>query len=372
MILTGAVLFIAALCATDSDSIKDGADYISFLEDATRQERNKIVRGHFEVSGTKLELKGRSECSGEVTIRSWFDFADSKMRFDRIEPAISSQLSAEFKEKLKENPGASASPADFAPAIKMQRGVFIEDGKAAYFSRGVGIVEERDAHEAIVAKLKAKDYFKWFDVRGVGLLHYDDMRRMLAFDTIVAGIGQWHTPCVRKLGDGKVEITAFVSSWKKVVIVSEHEGFAPISMDLYRGRTESGRLVWEDSPVERSASEWFQVENVWLPRRWSVESAMDDSIRGRFDYEFDWKSVNEELAPETFLAENARQSDADMLIDGRGEKPIVVGPVLKVPNVHENTTHGPSLFLCLNMVAIIVIAIMLVGQRRGMWRHGDT
>lgn len=288
----------------------DSRQEFPFLWTGMKNHRQRLRSGIVRMSGRLLEDDPNAlRLEGEVRIFSAFDFGEGKMRFDRTEPRAAI-LSA----------GAPGSIPRWSRMITGGKFVRVP-GKTIYHVAGDVLT---DTHvESANPPVPARPW----DVRGLGLYHWLDLRKAADYDDVV---GNWEKVAPEEVvdeGRGIHRIGWTVGSGivRRTLWLDETKGFAPIRFELRWKDPDHPGVLSEPKAV--CDVTWAESGGVWVPTTYRIEDRQSVPRTRIYELALEWESVNEPVPADLFTLEGMKLDPGNILVDNRLGKPIVVGKI---------------------------------------------
>lgn len=355
------VIAFLIICGTpnvgtgDEAAETDSADEISFALRASQANRETLTRGAFRISGTKSFYYADQEhepAEGRVDGFYAFDTRTGLQRFDMRIPVMMGFRS-------RKNPET--------PERELRRTELNSVRQDEYFAW----YDEAKSHIRTSLHLDLPQT-EWsggldfanalFDIRAAGLSNFEQFQNGTSLreviDALIRDMTTYHVEGdILRLEGGQPEYGIEV-----IVVLDVARNYLPLSL----------KTVAEGSgTVMSTRAEWEEQNETWVPVSLFVElvEPWEDKLSyERFEYNFEWSHVNEDMPLRFFSYEDFPDVENGVrVVDRRGQEPRLVG-IWQDGNVMQAATKplyadapisspGLSKWVWLNLALILLFFI---------------
>lgn len=318
-----------------------------------KDNRDRLQMGVFRAHGQLKINTEMNRVEGEVHIFSAFDFPQKLLRFDRAEPV-----------PFKINPTKNARPLSQWGGKYARNRITVD----------ISLPEDPFAVSFPLGK-KAPPQLAVFDVRVVGLYDWLGVTRSFDYDDIYKHYST-RVPAEIEIQDNIYRLSIHQDAGgipvRHEIWLDGNKGFSPIHFERRFRDAKSPDGKWSE-PDCISESTWNQVDGVWVPSSWKLETLKKGTVQKGYYLTFEWEAINRPIEERLFSKEGFDLPKGTYLVDLRLQKPIVTEIVGGGPNYVLNAeatlpTHSWffSTWVWLLRIALVVllVAAVLIWWRR--------
>jgi hypothetical protein len=274
---------------------KQQSEAYQYILASIKSEREKLRTGICSISGpikTRFKNNAPDSTEGAVSGLLAFDFKASKIRYDITRPGWVVDPST-----LQSAGGDHVTAKHIKGRLTKQ---FADDGANLAFWHSDNnlctIAPNNSSGERLASEL--------FDVRATSLHDPVSLRDVYSFEKILASLSlQGRFATVRQNDSGP-----WVVEWNSKDQLFDHK----FTLDVNPERGWSATSYKHEArPLNRPAekwstgyqfaSQWKEVEGVWVPTRYTYwRGGIGAGFEESFDYQLDWKNVNQPVDPGMF------------------------------------------------------------------------
>lgn len=373
-VIRGVFILVSFVCSAQATRADEGSqfkfdDTVSAAErevadlymSGMMSSRERLITGEYIAVGRVSRKRPEvAPLEGEFGLYSCFDYQNGMLRFDRREQV--------YVESFAQVAGTSAS----TPATKRKRMV-----KSELIEGRCILTPERliDWHDAAPGQVRINERGSKnlsgsampFDVRALGLVLLSGLEsNMSVMEMVSLCSRQEITEVVAETNDVCRITWDFgpTERIRRIVWLDQRFGFSPTRMELW----SSGlRDKPSTTPVllTKSTCTWHEQEHVWVPTSFVIEGEMDGPKPAKYELSFNWLNVNQPVAPSKFTPEGLKVRDYAMVLDVRGDAPVLVGELngpspSAQPVAMPNAKQFSFQFVMVNVgIAMIIVALVI-------------
>jgi hypothetical protein len=326
-------IFIDAGHLLPNELPNDSSPEYRFTMTGYKDGRDRLVSGVYQARGIYTEIDPiYGELRGEVHIYCSFDEGRKVMRFDRRQP---------YREIVgKANPDAKGDHNGSKVSNRLTQYILKEDGIVYYYVDGSSVVSATFA-------TKSPHIEAPFKIKSVGLLYWNDYSRGVEFDRLYSAISARkptqvvdETPQVTRINWDSES-----SKTRQTIWFDKTAGFGIVRMQMQHRKKEPTGAVFFSEPQTTSEISWQQVNNVWVPKTFRLQTEEQVGAPRSIELAFEWASVNKPIPSEDLTVENFRISKEARFIDYTGKQPVVIDILAANPDIEVHKSFARNAWL---------------------------